>query len=275
MIIDAHQHFWKTSRDDYGWLTPDLEVLYRDFLPKDLKPLLDSCGVGKTILVQAAPSRAETDFMLELAREHTFIAGVVGWVNFEATDVVAQISEMSAEKLLVGLRPMIQDIPDPDWILRPEIEPAFQTMVNHHLVFDALVLPVHLKNLLSIAERFPDLKIVIDHAAKPPIRDGVPQSWFSEIKALAQYPQVTCKLSGLVTEAGENWKPEDLRPVIDHLLSSFGPGRLIWGSDWPVLNMAGDYHQWIEVAKEATNKLTSDECSAIFGGNAEKTYLTH
>lgn len=274
MIIDAHQHFWKPSRGDYGWLTPELELLYRDFLPRDLKPLLDSCGVEKTILVQAAPTRAETEFMLELAREHEFIAGVVGWIDFEAADAAAQIGDLSGDPLLLGLRPMIQDIPDVDWILRSQNEPAFAAMVNHHLVFDALVLPIHLKNLLSVVVRFPDLSVVIDHAAKPSIREGVQESWFREMEDLAQHPQVSCKVSGLVTEAGPDWKPGDLTPVIDHLIAVFGPNRLIWGSDWPVLNLAGDYGQWFEVANEALQECTETDRSAVFGGNAERIYLT-
>ncbi|MDF2377957.1 MAG: amidohydrolase family protein [Verrucomicrobiales bacterium] len=274
MIIDAHQHFWKPSRGDYGWLTPELELLYRDFLPRDLKPLLDSCGVEKTILVQAAPTRAETEFMLELAREHEFIAGVVGWIDFEAADAAAQIGDLSGDPLLLGLRPMIQDIPDVDWILRSQNEAAFAAMVNHHLVFDALVLPIHLKNLLSVVVRFPDLRVVIDHAAKPSIRTGVQESWFREMEDLAQHPQVSCKVSGLVTEAGPDWKPGDLTPVIDHLIAVFGPNRLIWGSDWPVLNLAGDYGQWFEVANEALQECTETDRSAVFGGNAERIYLT-
>lgn len=274
MIIDAHQHFWKPSRGDYGWLTPELELLYRDFLPRDLKPLLDSCGVEKTILVQAAPTRAETEFMLELAREHEFIAGVVGWIDFEAADAAAQIGDLSGDPLLLGLRPMIQDIPDVDWILRSQNEAAFAAMVNHHLVFDALVLPIHLKNLLSVVVRFPDLSVVIDHAAKPSIREGVQESWFREMEDLAQHPQVSCKVSGLVTEAGPDWKPGDLTPVIDHLIAVFGPNRLIWGSDWPVLNLAGDYGQWFEVANEALQECTETDRSAVFGGNAERIYLT-
>ena len=274
MIIDAHQHFWKPSRGDYGWLTPELELLYRDFLPRDLKPLLDSCGVEKTILVQAAPTRAETEFMLELAREHEFIAGVVGWFDFEAADAAAQIGDLSGDPLLLGLRPMIQDIPDVDWILRSQNEAAFAAMVNHHLVFDALVLPIHLKNLLSVVVRFPDLSVVIDHAAKPSIREGVQESWFREMEDLAQHPQVSCKVSGLVTEAGPDWKPGDLTPVIDHLIAVFGPNRLIWGSDWPVLNLAGDYGQWFEVANEALQECTETDRSAVFGGNAERIYLT-
>lgn len=274
MIIDAHQHFWKPWRGDYGWLTPELELLYRDFLPRDLKPLLDSCGVEKTILVQAAPTRAETEFMLELAREHEFIAGVVGWIDFEAADAAAQIGDLSGDPLLLGLRPMIQDIPDVDWILRSQNEAAFAAMVNHHLVFDALVLPIHLKNLLSVVVRFPDLRVVIDHAAKPSIRTGVQESWFREMEDLAQHPQVSCKVSGLVTEAGPDWKPGDLTPVIDHLIAVFGPNRLIWGSDWPVLNLAGDYGQWFEVANEALQECTETDRSAVFGGNAERIYLT-
>lgn len=275
MIIDAHQHFWKLERDDYGWLTPDLKDLYRDFLPEDLKPHLDFCGIDRTILVQAAPTIKETQFLLNLAKENEFIAGVVGWIDFESSDATEQVSDFAGNRRLVGLRPMIQDIPDPEWILRPQNEPVFQAMANHHLVFDALVLPIHLKHLHAVVDRHPDLTVVIDHAAKPPIQNAIPESWFEDIASLAAYPKVSCKLSGLITEAATDWKPEDLSPVIDHLLSSFGPDRLIWGSDWPVLNLAGDYRQWYQTSQNALRFLTEPQLASIFGGNAQRIYLTN
>lgn len=274
MILDAHQHFWKPSRGDYGWLTPELEALYRDFLPGDLKPLLDSCEVAQTILVQAAPTEAETDFLLELAEAHDFIAGVVGWIDFEAPEAAARVGEIAQHPKLVGLRPMIQDIPDPDWMLRVKHLPVFEAMANHRLVFDALVLPQHLPNLRTLRERVSNLVIVIDHAAKPPIRDDIPEAWFRDMTALATQPGVNCKLSGLITEAAPDWKPGDLTPVIQHLLATFGPDRLIWGSDWPVLRLAGSYAQWFETASEALATLSGAERSSVFGGNARRIYLS-
>lgn len=272
-MIDSHQHFWQLSRGDYGWLTPELEPLYRDFLPEDLLPKIDSCAVEQTILVQAAPTVAETEFMLDLASRHPFIAGVVGWVDFEKEDVAEQIRKLASNTKLVGLRPMIQDIPDLDWILRPEIETACHCMREQNLVFDALVLPPHLKNLKTFAERCPELTVVIDHGAKPPIRDMIPDSWFIDMAALAEFPKVSCKISGLVTEASPDWKPQDLQPVIEHLLKIFGPERLLWGSDWPVLELAGTYEQWFGVASDAFADLSEPDRSLIFGENAQRIYL--
>lgn len=273
MIIDSHQHFWKPGRGDYGWLTPELEKLYRDFLPADLEPLLDQCGVDRTILVQAAPTEAETGFMLGLAGETDFIAGVVGWTDFESGDVAANIERLAADPLLVGLRPMVQDLPDDDWLDRPALAPAFEAMIAHDLVFDALLHPRHLSRLLPVLERHPELTVVVDHAAKPTLRDGVTREWFDDIAAVARHPDVRCKLSGLVTEARADWTAGDLVPVVDHLLLHFGPGRLVWGSDWPVLTLAGTYPQWWETAQALLARLSDTERDAIFGGNAAELYL--
>ncbi|MEM1442090.1 MAG: amidohydrolase family protein [Verrucomicrobiota bacterium] len=273
MMLDSHQHFWQLSRGDYDWLTPELTPLYRDFLPEDLLPKLEASGVTETILVQAAATVAETEFMLSLAEQNDFISGVVGWVNFGEAVATAEIERLAAHSKLVGFRPMIQDIPDKDWMLRPQNERAYQCLIEQNLVFDALVLPQHLKNLHTLANRFPDLSVVIDHGAKPPIREAIPDSWFHEMASLAEMPQINCKVSGLVTEASDNWKPEDLQSVIQHLLSSFGPERLLWGSDWPVLEMAGTYEQWFGVARTAFADLPESEQAAIFGNNARRIYL--
>jgi L-fuconolactonase len=273
MIIDAHQHIWKPSRGDYGWLTPELEKLYRDFLPPDLKPLLDQCGVDQTILVQAAPTEEETHFMLGLAEENEFIAGVVGWTDFESKGVGSSIAALAQNQFLVGLRPMVQDLPDDDWLARPELSPAFSAMIQHHLVFDALLLPKHIRRLLPVLERHPELPVVVDHAAKPTLKSGVSREWFDDIAAVAKHPDVCCKLSGLVTEARPEWTAGDLVPVVDHLLQTFGPGRLIWGSDWPVLTLAGTYSQWWETVQTLLSSLSEADREAILGGNAERLYL--
>ncbi|MEM6916313.1 MAG: amidohydrolase family protein [Verrucomicrobiota bacterium] len=273
MRIDSHQHFWKLSRGDYGWLTPEFEPLFRDFLPEDLLPKLKTCDVDQTILVQAAPTIDETRFLLELAGRHEFIAGVVGWVDFGNPDAEAHIRELSRDPKLVGLRPMIQDIADDDWMLRKENEPAYRCMIEENLVFDALVLPRHLPNLQTLVQRFPALRVIIDHGAKPPIREKIPDSWFSDMASLSTFPQISCKVSGLVTEAAPEWTREDLEPVIQHLLERFGPDRLLWGSDWPVLEMAGKYEEWFQVSQIAFQNLTEPERQGIFGDNAKRLYL--
>lgn len=275
MIIDAHQHFWKPDRADYGWLTPELKTLYRDFLPSDLKPLLDSCGVEKTILVQAAPTEAETHFMLGLAKNNDFIAGVVGWTDFEAETVAEATAALAENKFLVGLRPMVQDIADDKWLAQPSLAPAFEAMIANKLAFDALLLPRHIRHLLPVLDRHPELAVVVDHAAKPTLKTGVSKDWFDDMAAVAKHEHVHCKLSGLATEAREDWTTGDLIPVVDHLLQCFGPDRLIWGSDWPVLTLAGTYERWWKAAQELTSTLTETERAGIFGENAKYFYLTH
>ena len=234
--VDAHQHFWRRDRGDYTWLTPELAPIYRDYLPADLQPQLAAAGVTRTILVQAAATVAETRFMLELAREHDFIAGIVGWVDFESADAPKIIAELSRDAALVGLRPMIQDIPDTEWMLREQLEPAFEAMIDHGLVFDALVKPPHIPALLELAGRYPELAMVLDHGAKPPIPAGDVSAWKRGVNQLARETHMVCKLSGLVTEACSS-DPVVLAECVNHLLESFGPARLMWGSDWPVCEL--------------------------------------
>ncbi|MDO6590037.1 amidohydrolase [Loktanella sp. D2R18] len=268
MKIDAHQHFWVLARGDYGWLTPDLAPLYCDFQPCDLQPLLTACDIDGTVLVQAAPTDAETTYMLSLAAQNDFILGVVGWVDFDTTDAAAQIATLAKHPKLVGLRPMIQDIADDDWMLRPDFMPAFDAMIANDLTFDALVLPRHLKNLGTLLGRHPNLRTVIDHGAKPEIRDGKFDDWAADMTMLARDTHAYCKLSGIVTEAHAEWAPADIAPYVNHLLSSFGADRIIWGSDWPVSKLAATYEQWHDVALA----FAGTDHAAIFGGNAQKAY---
>ncbi|MDB5370454.1 MAG: amidohydrolase [Roseomonas sp.] len=270
--IDAHQHFWRLSRCDYGWLTPELGLIHRDFGQEDLAPLLARHGIGATILVQAAPSVEETRFLLELAERAPFVAGVVGWVALDGPEAARQIDTLAAEPLLVGLRPMLHDLPDDDWVLRPGLHGALEAMQRHRLVFDALVRPRHLSRLLALADRYPDLSIVIDHAAKPDIRAGWCPRWAADMEAMAWRPQVSCKLSGLLTEAGEGADTGALRPWVEHLAASFGPHRLMWGSDWPVLLMAGTYDGWFGMSETLLDPAARE---AVFGGTADRIYLSH
>lgn len=274
MRIDAHQHFWRVARGDYSWLSPDMGTLYRDYGPEDLAPLLARHGIDHTILVQAAPSVAETEFLLALADTAPFVAGIVGWVDFAAGDAADAIARLAGNPLIVGVRPMVQDIADDDWLVRPDLDPAFQALVEERLVFDALVLPRHLSRLLVTADRYPGLSIVVDHGAKPFIRDGVLDPWRADMAALAARPNVVCKLSGLATEAGATWSSGDLRPYVEHLLDVFGPERLLWGSDWPVVNGAGGYDCWLAATRELIAGLSDAEQDAVLGKAASRTYLT-
>jgi L-fuconolactonase len=269
--IDAHQHFWRRDRGDYTWLTPEMSPIYRDFLPAELAPQLTRAGVGKTIAVQAAATVAETHFLLELARNHEFIAGVVGWADFERANSPDAIAELAEEDRLVGLRPMIQDIPDVNWMLREFLAPAFKAMVEHGLVFDALVKPPHLPALLVLARRYPDLKIVLDHGAKPPIITDNLKAWKRGITALARNTNMVCKMSGLVTEAG-SVHPEQLRESVRHLLAEFGPARLMWGSDWPVCELVCSYDDWLGASDELLAELGDAEREQIYSGTAKATY---
>jgi L-fuconolactonase len=273
MLIDSHQHFWRLSRGDYGWLKPELTLLYRDFAPDDLRPLLDRHGIERSILVQAAPTVAETEFMLETAEAAPFVAGVVGWVEFTAPEAPEIMRKLAANPLTVGFRPMVQDIPEDDWLVRPELAQAFRAMIERGIVFDALVLPRHLSRLLVVADRYPELTIVIDHGAKPAIREGSLAPWRADMAAAAARPNVVCKLSGLVTEARPDWSIEHLRPYVDHLLDVFGPDRLLWGSDWPVVNLAGGYDRWREATLQLIAHLSEAERTAVLGGTAARIYL--
>ena len=269
--IDSHQHFWRLDRGDYGWLTPQLVPIYRDFLPADLEPQLAVAGVTATIAVQAAPTVAETRYLLQLARDNPFIAGVVGWVDFEEATVADTIAGLAADASLVGLRPMIQDISDPEWMLRTELTPAFEAMIDHGLVFDALVRTEHLVALRELTSRFPDLVMVVDHGAKPPIAAGDLTAWKREIAALARETPVICKLSGLVTEAGTSNAP-GIAECVEHLLENFGAQRMMWGSDWPVCELVCSYEAWRQSSNLLLGGLDASAREQIYSGVARATY---
>ncbi|WP_370160859.1 amidohydrolase family protein [Limimaricola soesokkakensis] len=270
MIIDAHQHFWRLDRGDYGWLTPELAPIFRDFGPRDLAPHLTRHGIGGTVLVQAAPTLAETEYLLELARETDFVRGVVGWVDFEAAGAPEEIARLARHPKLVGLRPMIQDIAEDDWMLNPSLAPAFEAMIRHDLTFDALVLPRHLPRLRELLARHLELRCVIDHGAKPEIARGHFDDWAEQMTALAQETTACCKLSGLLTEAGAGAGHPEVAPYAEHLFAQFSPSRLIWGSDWPVLTLAASYGAWFEMAMSFISD--AQDRQAVFGGNAMALY---
>jgi len=274
MRIDAHHHLWTLARGDYGWLTPDLTPIYRDFHLSDLAPHLSAAGIEGTILVQAAPTEAESTFLLDIAENTEVVRGVVGWTDFDAADGAARIDELAARNLLVGLRPMVQDIDDDNWLLGPTLAPLLAAMARNGLVFDALVLPRHLPRLLRVIDSHPDLKFVLDHCSKPRLAAGEIAIWQRDIALLAQYPNIVCKLSGLVTEAAPDWQIADLRQAVDHVRACFGPQRMLWGSDWPVVNLAGGYAKWFAAAETLLADLSPDEKADIFGGNAARIYLS-
>ncbi len=243
-MIDAHFHIWQLERGDYGWLTAAQGPIYRDVSLDDWRQARASSGVSAGILVQAAPTEAETRFLLDQADAAPDVVGVVGWVDMCAGDAASRIGSLARRTKLRGLRPMLQDLPDPDWILRHDLQPAFEAMLACDLTFDALVKPLHLPRMLLLAARYPDLRIVVDHGAKPDIAGRQWDDWATGIARLAGMPQVFCKLSGLWNEAAPGTDASGLAAYTRHLLACFGPHRLLWGSDWPVLELAGSYAAW-------------------------------
>lgn len=270
--IDSHQHFWQLSCGDYAWLTPELEPLYRDFLPNDLLPKLKQSGVEKTIVVQAAETVAETTFLLELAQEHDFIAGVIGWVDMENSTAIKQLELFSKNPYFKGIRPMIQDITDITWMLKPNLAPVFEYLIAKNLTFDALVKPQHLTALYQLLTRYPELNVVIDHGAKPEIAENSSPQWFEKIALIASETSAFCKLSGLVTEADVNPNFEQLVPYMEHLLVCFGAKRLMWGSDWPVVNLSSNYPNWAKQVEAFVEPLTVKEQQSIWSTTAERFY---
>ncbi len=272
--LDAHQHYWRLARGDYGWLTPEQGVLYRDFEPRDLAPQLLDCNVTGTILVQAAPTEAETRFLLGLARQHPAVRAVVGWVDFEAPDVRERIRALVREGAgkLKGFRPMVQDIPDSQWLAKPSLDTAFDVLLEHNLTFDALVKPVHLEVLIRRLRQHPGLKTVLDHAGKPNIAAGHFEPWATHVKQLAGTTSSYCKLSGLLTEAAMSAGVADLDAYVAHVFACFGPERVMWGSDWPVLTMRASYREWFAMALELVSRHAPGQEEAVFSANASRFY---
>jgi len=275
--IDSHQHFWRLSRGDYGWLTPNLVPLYRDFGPADLVPILRRHEIAGTVLVQAAPTVAETEFLLAIAAEAPFVKGVVGWAGFDQPSGPADIERLAADRHLKGMRPMIHDLADPEWMLRPALAQSIAALQQCGLAFDALLRPEHLGPFKRFLRLYPDLPIVLDHGAKPAIaagRNGAApfDRWARDIREIARDRRLHCKISGLATEAAKDWQPADLEPYLDLLLESFGPARLMWGSDWPVVDLAGGYDLWRKTALDYLAKLSQDERRAILGETAIAFY---
>jgi L-fuconolactonase len=275
MRIDAHQHYWDPARGDYGWMPKGDPVLDRVWGPDDLAPLLKTHGIDATVLVQAAPSIAETDYMLGVADAAGNVGAVVGWVDFERTEDRAQLERLAGHPRFRGVRPMIQDIADDDWMLRGDVQWGFAALSELGLSLDALGFPRHLGNFLTVLTRHPDLRVVVDHCMKPQIAAHDPAAfrhWADGMAAIARETGALCKLSGLVTEADPDWRVDDLRPYAEHVLQVFGPERVMWGSDWPVCRLRAEYGDWLKAAEALTAGLAADERAQVFGGTAAAFY---
>jgi L-fuconolactonase len=271
MLVDGHQHFWQWSK---GWFVRPEAVLSRDYLPEHLGPLLISHGVDKTVVVQTSATTAETDFLLELAESSSFIGGVVGWLDLESPQFPDELQRYLRKPYFVGVRPMLESLPDDDWILRPRVMDSLSLIAHTGVTFDFLAHTRHLPYVLKVVERIPKLRAVIDHAAKPAIKAGTMYPWHDLIREVALHQNVYCKLSGMVTEADyQSWDVEQLRPYADHVMEEFGADRVMFGSDWPVCLMAASYEQVFSAARSLVMSrlgMTAEE--AVFGSNAARFY---
>jgi L-fuconolactonase len=275
LTIDAHQHFWQLSRPfDYGWLdAPTHTPIRRDFLPEDLEPLIRASGVDRTIFVQTQHNLEENRWALGLAENHPFLAGVVGWVDLASPECERQLREFQDHPRFVGVRHVTQDEPDDDFIVREDILRGLRALERHAVPFDLLFYVKHLRHVPALARRLPELPMVIDHLAKPRIKDRSVDDWLPQFRAASAFSNVFCKLSGMITEADwRRWTVADLKPYVQAALEHFGPARLMFGSDWPVCALAGTYDRVYQALVEALGPLSPSERDLIFGGTAARFY---
>ena len=273
MKIDTHQHFWKYSKEQYPWIGEGMEVLAQDRLPADLNPLLNANGIEGTVAVQARQVVEETEALLAMAEEYDFIRGVVGWVDLISPDVEAQLERFKDRTKLVGVRHVVQDEPDDRFVLREDFMRGIGKLKAYDLVYDILIFPHQLAAAIELVRRFPDQMFILDHMAKPYIKDEQMSPWESDIKKLASFENVSCKMSGMVTEADwHNWIVEDFRPYMEVVLEAFGAERLTIGSDWPVCTLAGQYGSVVSIAADFIAQLSDNEQKAIWEGNPGRIY---
>ncbi|MBI5799262.1 MAG: amidohydrolase family protein [Verrucomicrobia bacterium] len=273
MTIDSHQHFWRYTAADYPWMTEKLASLRRDYLPEALAPELARAGLDGCVAVQAQQTVAEARWLLSLADAHPFIKGVVGWVDLESESVEEQLAELARHPRFVGVRHVVQDEPDDNFMLRPAFQRGIGKLREFNLAYDILIFPKQLPAAFQLVANFPEQRFVLDHIAKPFIRDGTLSPWREQIRELAKAPNVCCKISGMVTEAKwEGWRAEDFRPYLDVVFAAFGAERLMFGSDWPVCMLAGSYAQVHGLVEDYTRALTTEALAKFFGGNAETFY---
>ncbi|GAA3404091.1 amidohydrolase family protein [Paenibacillus hodogayensis] len=272
MRIDAHQHYWKPQRGDYGWLTPDTGVLYRDWLPEQLEPLLHSHGIARTVVVQAAPTVEETRYLLALSEAHSSIAGVVGWIDFESPHFASELERMRLHPRFVGLRPMIQDLPK-DWMLREPVVRHMKVLEKERFPLDLQLRPHLLDSAARLMEQVPQLRAVIDHIAKPVYGQAFAE-WKAGIERLAAYPGMLCKLSGMVPEQGDTeWSSELWKPYAETIFAAFGPERIMFGSDWPVCLISASYDEVVETAASLLpSGWGAAELAGVWGLNAARFY---
>jgi len=270
--IDAHQHFWQYHPVQHSWINDDMAVIRKNFSPADLQPVLQQNGVSGCVAVQADQTEAETDFLLQLAQKNDFIKGVVGWVDLRAANLRQKLEHYAQFRPVKGFRHILQG-EEPAFMLQPDFIKGIGLLAKFNFTYDILIYPQHLQAAAALVQQFPDQPFVIDHIAKPFIKDGVIDGWKKDITAIAQYPNVHCKLSGMVTEADmRNWKPSDFTPYLDVVTEAFGINRLMYGSDWPVCLVAASYKDMMDIVKNYFSSFTAGEQQAVFRTNATAFY---
>ncbi len=270
--VDAHHHFWSVARGDYFWMDPSnpaQKPILRDFGPTDYEGVSKKWGIDRTVLVQAAPTIEETEYLLGIADVTPWVGKVVGWINFEDKSHRRHLERFAKHPKFAGVRPMIQDIADPDWMHRKDVQWGYEAAIELDLAFDALGHPIHAEKFLRLFSQFPSLRVVVDHCMKPAIRDNAFEPWAKDMTRIARETGALCKLSGILTEAGPDWTFEAIAPYARHVISAFGPDRVMWGSDWPVVEIAAPYDKWREMAERIVGE---DGRDMIFGGTAAKFY---
>ncbi len=273
MKIDSHQHFWQYDPSKHEWINDEMEKIRKDFLPEDLAPILQQNGIDGCVAVQADQSEAETDFLIELASKNDFIKGVVGWVDLMADDVYDRLEYYSEFKIVKGFRHVVQGETDPEFMLRPKFKAGITELGAYDFTYDILIYHYQLDQAIRFVKLFPEQKFVLDHIAKPDIKSGEYGTWQTEIKKLALHQNVYCKLSGIITEGEwEGWKPADFKVYLETVLKAFGPERLMFGSDWPVCLVAGQYEEVLGIVTDFIGNLTPLEQKKIMGGTAQKFY---
>jgi len=273
MKVDTHQHFWKYNENDYPWMTGQMAALRRDFQPPDLRPLLLECGIDATVAVQARQSLLETEWLLEQAQEYDFIKGVVGWVDLRSQKAGAQLERFANNEKLCGVRHVIHDEPDDEFMLRRDFLAGISLLADFHLTYDLLIFPKHLAFASKLVRSYASQAFVVDHIAKPSIRTGEIQPWLAGLQELAAFPNVFCKVSGMVTEARwTGWQAQDFDVYMDAVFNAFGSDRIMVGSDWPVCTLAGSYARVMDVPKNYLTRLSADEQNAVWHKNPKAFY---
>ncbi|HSU30496.1 MAG TPA: amidohydrolase family protein [Bryobacteraceae bacterium] len=271
--IDSHHHFWRYNPEEYSWIDDSMALLRRDFLPEDLRPEIQRAGIDGVISVQARQNLEETRWLLALAANHSFIRGVVGWVPLTDIKLPQVLQSLAGNEKLKSIRHVLQGEPDDRYMLRSDFNRGIDLLQEFNLAYDILIFERHLPYVLEFVKQHPQQVFVLDHVAKPRIRDRIVSPWRENVRELAKFPNVYCKISGMVTEAGyTTWKEEDLAPYFDTVLEAFGPSRLLFGSDWPVCLVAASYGSWLALVKRQIAMLTDSEQSAILGGTAARVY---